>query len=192
MRNLNLENTYISKKAIIPGRALLEISKIVNGDPKSEVDISFTENHVAFEFQKTIVVSRLVDGEYFNLQNLLSGGHETKTKLNKRALLDCIDRATLLVRENDKTPIIINIQDGAMKLEVKSQLGAWNEEMSVEKDGKDLMIGFNPRFFTEALRVIDDEEVELYFMNARTPCLIKNEVESYKYLILPVNIFTAA
>ena len=52
---------------------------------------------------------------------------------------------------------------------------------------KDLLIGFNPKFLIDALRVIDDEEVELYLMNAKAPCFIKDETESYIYLILPVN-----
>lgn len=192
VRNLGLKDAYISKKAIVPGKALLEISKIIGGDPKSDVEIAFTENHISFEFQKTTVISRLIDGEYFKIEQMLSSDYETKTKLNKKEMLDCIDRATLLVRENDKKPIVINIEDGAMRLEVKSQLGAWNEELSIEKEGKDLMIGFNPRFLIDALRVIDDDEIDLYFMNARTPCLIKDQSESYTYLILPVNIKSAA
>lgn len=192
VRNIELEDAYISKKVIVPGKVLLEISKIISGDPKASVDISFTENHIAFEFQQTVVVSRLVEGEYFKINNMLSSGYETKTRLNKKELLDCMDRALLLVRENDKKPIVINIQDGAMELKVKSQLGAWNEEIVVNKEGKDLLIGFNPRFLIDALRAIDEDEVDLYFMNAKTPCLIKDGNQSYTYLILPVNMQDAA
>lgn len=192
IRNMNLENVYISKKVIVPGKALLEISKIISGDPKADVDISFTENHVAFEFQQTVVVSRLIEGEYFKINQMLKNGYETKTKLNKKELLDCMERALLLIRDSDKKPIVINIQDGAMELKVKSQLGTWNEEMLVNKEGKDLLIGFNPRFLIDALRAIDDEEVDMYFMNAKTPCQIKDGSQSYTYLILPVNLNNAA
>lgn len=192
VRNVELKNAYISKKAIVPGKALLEISKIIGGDPKADVDISFTENHIAFEFQHTMVVSRLVEGEYFKVHHMLKSDYETKAKVNKKELLDCMDRAQLLIRENDKKPIVINIQDAAMELKVKSQLGTWNEELLVNKEGKDLLIGFNPRFLIDALRAIDDEEVDLYFMNAKTPCLIKDRDQSYTYLILPVNIRDAA
>lgn len=192
VRNIGLKNAYISKKAIIPGKALLEISKIISGDPKRNVEISFAENHISFEFENTIVVSRLIEGEYFKIDQMLNSDYETKTTLNKKEMLDCIDRATLLVRENDKKPIIINIQNRAMELNVKTQLGAWNEEISINKDGKDLLIGFNPKFLIEALRAIDDDEIILYFMNSKTPCIIKDQEESYKYLILPVNIKDAA
>ena len=55
------------------------------------------------------------------------------------------------------------------------------------KEGKDILIGFNPKFLIDALRVIEDEEVTIYLMNAKAPCFIRDEKESYVYLILPVN-----
>ena len=65
------------------------------------------------------------------------------------------------------------------------------DQISISKEGKDIVIGFNPKFLIDALRVIEDEEVDLYFMNAKAPCFIKDENQSYIYLILPVN-FNAA
>ena len=62
-----------------------------------------------------------------------------------------------------------------------------NEEIMITKEGKDILIGFNPKFFIDALRVIDEEEVSLYMVNPKAPCFIRNEEESYIYLILPVN-----
>ena len=79
-----------------------------------------------------------------------------------------------------------------MELKIKSQIGSMNEEIEISKEGKNLMIGFNPKFLIDALRVIDDEEVELYFMNAKAPCFIKDEQQSYIYLILPVNFNAVA
>ena len=118
---------------------------------------------------------------------MLSSDYETKVKINKRELLNCIDRATLLVKEGDKKPIIINILDEAMELKMKSQIGTMDEEIMISKEGKDLLIGFNPKFLIDALRVIDDEEVTLYLMNPKAPCFIKDDKEMYVYLILPVN-----
>ena len=67
------------------------------------------------------------------------------------------------------------------------QNGSMDEDIFITKEGKDLLIGFNPKFLIDALRVIDDEEVELYFMNAKAPCFIKDKQQTYIYLILPVN-----
>ena len=187
IRKIELKESYGHKKVVVPGKTLQEISKILSGEVDSKVNIYFTKNHIVFEFDQTVVVSRLIEGEYFKIDQMLSNDYETKIRINKKELLNCIDRATLLIKEGDKKPIIINMADEIMELKIQSQLGSMNEEIIITKDGKDLMIGFNPRFLIDALRVIDDEEVELYFMNAKAPCFIKDENGSYIYLILPVN-----
>ena len=192
IRKVELKDHYENHRMIIPGKTLNEISKIIPGDADQDVVISFTNNHVLFEFDQTLVVSRLIEGEYFKVEQMLSSDYETKVTVNKRELLDCIDRATLLVKEGDKKPIIINIQDGFMELKINSTLGSMNEEIDVTKQGRDLMIGFNPKFLIDALRVIDDEEVDLYMVNSKAPCFIKNEEESYIYLVLPVNFTTVS
>ena len=191
IRKIELRNEVADKKLVVPGKTLTEVSKILSGEAESMVNISYTNNHIVFEFDQTIVVSRLIEGEYFKIDQMLSSDYETKVRINKRELLSCIDRATLLVKEGDKKPIIINIGDEIMELKIKSQIGSMNEEIVIEKEGKDLLIGFNPKFLIDALRVIDDEEVTLYHMNAKAPCFIKDDGENYIYLILPVN-FNAA
>lgn len=191
IRKVELKDEVRDKKLIVPGKTLSEISKILSGEIENIVNISYTSNHIVFEFDKTIVVSRLIEGDYFKIDQMLSNDYETKVRVNKRELLSCIDRATLLIKEGDKKPIIINIGDEIMELKIKSQIGSMNEEIMINKDGKDLLIGFNPKFLIDALRVIDDEEVTLYLMNAKAPCFIKDDKESYIYLILPVN-FNAA
>lgn len=187
IRKIALDADVTDKKLVVPGKTLIEISKILSGEAESKVNISYTSNHIVFEFDNTVVVSRLLEGEYFKIDQMLSNDYETKVKINKKELLNCIDRATLLVKEGDKKPIIINIGDEIMELKIKSQLGSMNEDIVINKEGKDLMIGFNPKFLIDALRVIDDEEVDLYLMNAKAPCFIKDEDENYIYLILPVN-----
>lgn len=192
IRKIELKESYAMKKVIVPGKTLQEISKIIGGEAEADVDISFTKNHIVFEFDRTVVVSRLIEGDYFKIDQMLSSDYETKVRINKRELLNCIDRATLLIKEGDKKPIIIDIREGSMELKIKSQIGSMDEEIFITKEGKELLIGFNPKFLIDALRVIDDEEVDLYFMNAKAPCFIKDENQSYIYLILPVNFNAVA
>lgn len=190
IRKIQLKNSYVPKKVVVPGKTLNEVSKILPGDAESDVTISFTDKHIVFEFDQTVVVSRLIEGEYFKIDQMLSSDYETKVRVNKKEFLNCIDRATLLVKEGDKKPIIVNITDNGMELKINSALGSMDEEIDIQKQGKDLMIGFNPKFLIDALRVIDDEEVDLYMVNPKAPCFIKNAEESYIYLILPVNFTT--
>lgn len=190
IRNILLKNSYEDKKVVVPGKTLNEISKILPGDADRDVNIFFTPKHIVFEFDNTTVVSRLIEGQYFNIEQMLSSDYETKVRINKKEFLNCIDRATLLVKEGDKKPIIINIADNSMELKINSIIGSMNEDIDIEKTGKDMMIGFNPKFLIDALRVIDDEEINIYLVNPKAPCFIRDAEEKYIYLILPVNFTT--
>lgn len=188
IRKVELKESYDSRKVVVPGKTLTEISKILSGETEDIVKIYFTQNHIMFEFDQTIVVSRLIEGSYFRIDQMLSSDYETKISINRKEMQDCIDRATLLVKEGDKRPIIINIDDEVMELKINSQIGSMNETIDIEKEGKDIMIGFNPKFLIDALRVIDDEIIDIYYVNSKAPCFIKDSEGSYIYLILPVNI----
>ncbi len=191
IRKIELKESYEPRKVVVPGKTLQEVSKILSGEADSTVKIFFTSNHIVFEFDNTVVVSRLIEGEYFRIDQMLSSDYETKVVINKREFLNCIDRATLLVKEGDKKPIIINITDEGMELKIRSQIGSMNEEIDIEKEGRDIMIGFNPKFLIDALRVIDEEKITIYLMNPKAPCFIKDEDQTYIYLILPVNFNSA-
>ena len=188
IRKMPLKKDYSDRKVVVPGKTLNEISKILSGEMDDVVSIFFTNNHILFEFDQTMVVSRLIEGEYFRIDQMLSSDYETKLSINKKEFLDCIDRATLLVREGDKKPIIIHITDGSMELKIDSAMGSMNEDIDIEKEGKDILIGFNPKFLIDALKVIDDETIDIYLVNPKAPCFIRDEEETYTYLILPVNI----
>jgi DNA polymerase-3 subunit beta len=188
IRNLELKNACPDRKVVVPGKTLSEISKILSGEMDDQVLIYFDYNYLLFEFGRTTVLSRLIDGEYFRIDQMLSSDYDTKVVLNRQAFISSIDRATLLVRESDKMPVILDIRDEVMDLRINTVLGSMDEETAIAKTGKDIVIGFNPKFLLDALRVIDDEEVTLYFINAKAPCFIKDDAGNYIYLILPVNI----
>ena len=136
IRKIELKDSYSDKKVVVPGKSLQEISKILSGETEDEVHIFFTSNHIVFEFDTTTVVSRLIEGEYFKINQMLSSDYETKFVINKKELLSCIDRATLLVKEGDKKPIIFTITDGNMEIRINSQLGSMKEEIDIEKKEK--------------------------------------------------------
>ena len=187
IRNVQLKEHYENRKVVVPGKTLMEISRILPGDADKDVMIFFSKNHILFQFDQTLVLSRLIEGEYFKIDQMISSDFETKITVNKRELLDSIERSVLLVRESDKKPIIINIKDSNMELSLNSMIGSMREDILVRHTGKDIMIGFNPRFMIDALRVIDDEEISVYMVNSKAPCFIRDDEGKYIYLILPVN-----
>lgn len=187
IRKIQLKDSYEYSKVIVPGKTLNEISKILSGEMEEEVRIFFTDKNILFEFNETTVLSRLIEGEYYKIDQMLSNDYETKISINKKEFLSCMDRATLLIKESDKKPIIININDENMKLKIHTGIGSMDEEIDIKKEGKDILIGFNPKFLIDALRVIEEETVDIYLFNPKAPCFIKDREESYIYLILPVN-----
>ncbi len=191
LRSVMLGQSFQDEKVIIPGKTLSEVSKILTGDQDSEVSLYFTSNTILFAFDQTIVVSRLVEGEYFRIDQMMTTDYEIKLQVSKKEMLECLERSLLLVRENDKKPLILDIRDDEMNLSMNSSIGALQESIPIQKEGPDLMIAFNPRFMLDALRVIDEETVTLYMINSKAPCFIRDEEGSYIYLILPVNFSTA-
>ena len=192
IRKIFMKDSYESRKVIVPGKTLNEISKILSGEVSSMVNIFFTEKHALFEFDNTVVLTRLIEGEYYRIDQMLSSDYETKVTINKKELQNCIERASLLIRETDKKPIIIDIKNNNFELKINTAIGSMNEEIDITLEGKDIVIGFNPKFLLDALRVIDDETVDIYLINAKAPCFIRDKDQSYIYLILPVNINVTA
>ena len=188
IRKVALKDQYEDEKVIVPGKTLSEVSKILSGDCDKEVLIYFTGNHILFEFDDTIVVSRLIEGQYFNVDQMLSNDYETKMTVNKQEFLNSIERAVLLIRESDKKPIILTVTENGMEVAISSVIGSLKEDIVIVKEGKDITIGFNPKFLIDALRVIDDEKVDIYMVNSKAPCFIRDGEGTYIYLILPVNI----
>ncbi|MBQ5952422.1 MAG: DNA polymerase III subunit beta [Lachnospiraceae bacterium] len=185
-----LQDYYEKKAVIVPGKTLNDISRILSGDASKNVSIYMGRNNILFEFEDTVLMSRLIEGEYFRINQMISDNYETKLIFNRRELLECIERSVLLVRESDKKPLILDIKDEGTKLTLNSVIGSMKEELQPEKEGKDLLIGFNPRFLIDALRAVSDEKVNLYLSNSRAPGYIRDDEGTYIYLILPVNFVT--
>ncbi len=187
IRRVALKEAFDNKKVIVPGKTLQDISRILSGEMDELVKIYFSKNHIVFEIPGTRLVSRLIDGEYYNVDQMISTDYQTKVTVNRSMLMSCADRAALFVREGDKKPIIFDIEDQEMQLSIDSPLGSMSENLDIKKEGHDIVIGFNPRFMLDALKAISDEEVSIYLMNPKAPCFIKNDEETYTYLVLPVN-----
>lgn len=189
MRNINLKDENSDVRVVVPGKTLNDLSKIITGGIDDMVNVYFTDRHILFEFDETVVVSRLLEGEYFKIVQMLSIDHKIKVNMNNREFRDCIDRASLLIKDSDKKPIVISIKDdNNMYLKVDTLMGSMNEELEIQKEGEEIIIGFNPRFLMDVLRVIDDETITMYMRDSKSPCIIKDEEESFIYIVLPVNI----
>lgn len=187
IRTNELKEFYGHFSAIVPGKTLSDLSKIISGEHDKEIRIAFAKNHILFRYENTKLVSRVIEGEYFKVESMLKQDYKTHFKINKRDFLNCLDRSTPLINESDNKPVIFQISENNLGIVLKSAIGFMDEHLEIEKDGEDMKIAFNPKLLMDALRVIDDEIIDVYMVRFNYPCTIKDEGESYIYEILPVN-----
>lgn len=186
IRAVDLNNQSKDCKVIIPGKTLIEINKILSDN--GTVNLYMDKSMMLFEFGNTVVTSRLIEGDYFDVDKMKMPDYETKITADRAELIECLDRATLLVKDTDRKPTIFEINDGEMSVHINSTLGSMNEIVAIDKSGADVRIGFNPYFLIDALRVIDDGKVNIYFGTNKQPCHINDDAETYYYMILPISL----
>ncbi|MBP5354330.1 MAG: DNA polymerase III subunit beta [Lachnospiraceae bacterium] len=188
IRNVELRGSYDKHNVIVPGKTLGEIGKILSGEMDEDVRICFDDRNIIFEFDNTIVHSRLIDGKYFVIDSMINAECDTKVTVNRRELIDSVDRSSLFVKETEKKPVVVEIFENYITVSINTQSGSMYDEIIAEREGNDMRIGFTPKFLLDILRVVDDDTVTLYMHNAKNPCFIRANDDSYIYMLLPVNI----
>ena len=178
--------------AIVPGKYLNEVSKNLL-DIDEEIKIGISKNQALFEIANCKIVTRLLEGEFLSYNNVIPKDKETRIKINKAALQGAIERAAIFSisagEKEKKYPIKMFINLGNVIVSCTSQVGDAKEEVSVETEGKELEIGFNPKYLLDALKAIEDDEVYLDFGSNISPCIIRSTNEDkYTYMVLPVRL----
>lgn len=194
---LALRSIYLSKQtnnfsAVIPGKTLNEVNKIIS-DSFEPVKIGVAKNQALFEMDNCKVVTRIFDGEFLNYKNVIPSNWETRVKVNKNSLQNSFERVSLIssssVEKEKKYPVKVQVDIGKVVISCTNQTGDAKEELYVATEGKNLEAGFNPKYFLDSLKAIDDEDVYVEFGSSISPCLIKSvENNDYTYMILPIRL----
>ncbi|WP_242864139.1 DNA polymerase III subunit beta [Anaerotignum neopropionicum] len=188
-RKNNLISSFQKTEVIVPGKTLSELNKILSQEDEELVSVYITDKHILFDLGTAIMVSRLIDGDFIRYEQSFSEDYKTEILVNKNELIQSLERASLVSRDNRKTPVRFQIKSKSLEITAKSDMGTAFEEISAEIDGQEITIAFNPRYFIEALRSIDEERVRIHFTASLSPCtILPVEGDSYKYLILPLRM----
>ncbi len=188
-----LQNKINDFTAVIPGRTLNEINKIII-DSYDTIKIGVAKNQALFEMENCKIVTRLLDGEFLNYASVIPENWETRIRVDKNAIQNCFERISLIssssIEKEKKYPVKINIDIGKVTISCTNQTGDAKEEMYVTTEGKNLEAGFNPKYFLDALRAIDDQEVFIDFGTSISPCIIRpvEEGGDYIYMVLPIRL----
>lgn len=189
LRSTEMPQFSSDKDVIVMGKNLQELSKILSTKDDDFVDIYTENDHILFDLGMALVTSRLIAGEFIRYNQSFSGDYTTEVTINKNALLQCLDRASLITRDDKKSPVIISIKNNSLEITAKSEMGSALEEMHCNVDGDDMILAFNPKYLKDALRAIDDEDIKIRFIAPLSPCtILPIDGGEYKYLILPLRI----
>ncbi len=176
-------------KVTIPGKAMNEIKNILENEEDSLITVSFTGKHALFRMNDTVVLTRLLEGTFLNYERNLDMEFKSKIVVNRRELFESVDRAALISRESKNSPIRLEIEDGSMVITSNAENGTSREEVGVSLEGEGITIAFNPKYYLEALKAIDDLEVAILYNSSLTPCIIESlEGKDYQYFILPIRM----
>ena len=192
IKSINLNTNSNDFSCVIPGKTLNEVNKIIS-DSFDTIKIGIARNQALFEMENCKIVTRLLDGEFLKYSNAIPQNWETRINVNKNNIQNCFERISLIssssIEKEKKYPVKIKIDVGNLVISCANQTGNAKEEVEVDTEGKELEIGFNPKFFLDALKAIDDENVYIEFGTNKSPCLIKPvEDGDYIYMILPIKM----
>lgn len=178
--------------AVIPGKTLNEVNKIIL-DSFDPIKIGISKNQALFEMDNCKIVTRVLDGEFLNYSNVIPRNWDTRVKVNKMSLQNCFERISLIssstTEKEKKYPVKVFVDIGKITISCTNQTGDAKEEIYVSTEGKNIEAGFNPKYFLDALKVIDDEEIYVDFGSNISPCVIRPVDEGdYTYMILPIRL----
>ena len=176
-------------KFIVPSKTLQEVSRLLKDEDGETCEIRVTKKQVVFDFSGYTVFSRLLEGEFHNYRGSIPQNSVTEVIISKRELIDCLDRASLLINERIKNPVKCLFDSGSLKVNCQTSIGKINDEIAADVTGPKIEIGFNCKFLLDPLKVIKDEKLKLLMNGGNLPMkIVPLDGEEYTYLVLPVRL----
>ncbi|PKR77440.1 DNA polymerase III subunit beta [Halalkalibacillus sediminis] len=178
---------------VIPGKSLSELNKIIE-DTQDPIHISVSDNQILFKTKNIHFLSRLLDGNYPETSRLIPDQSKTEVKVNSKELMQSIDRASLLAKDN-RNNIVKLVTKAQNQLEITSnspEVGTVEETLVTDSiEGEELKISFNAKYMIDALRAIDSDQVSIHFTGAMRPFIIRpeEETEHILQLVTPVRTY---
>ncbi len=173
-------------KVIIPSKALNLIDKLID-DPEETVGFQFRENQVIFHTSSATLTSNLVEGQFPPYEDVIPKDTDKKMTASTAEFLSAIRRAALLTTEESKGVKMHFSKKGLVLTSRSPEAGEATITFPCKYEGTDVEIGFNPAFLTEALRVVDSDEITLEMTAANRPGLLRGG-PNFLYVIMPVNL----
>ena len=185
MKETGLPQPGPDLEAIIPSRALAELTRIAAG--AETIELGVLENHVIFHVDGVWLTTRRIDGQFPNVKQLVPDTFEIQLTLPRAELLEVVRRAAVMAQRN--APLRLRFAEGELTVSAQSQdVGETRETMPAPYSGEPIEIGFNADFLREGLESVPTEDIELKLINPLRPGLITAEGDAFWYLIMPIRL----
>jgi DNA polymerase-3 subunit beta len=172
-------------EAIIPARALQELSRIAAG--ADEIQLGLLENHVVFGAEGAWLTTRRIDGQFPNYRQLLPEQFEHEVLLPREELLDVVRRVSLMAQRN--SPLRLRFADGELTVSAQTQdVGEAHESLPAPFAADPLEIGFNAEFLRDGLESVDSPTLRFKLISPLRPAVLEGENDDYTYLIMPIRL----
>ena len=173
---------------IIPARSLMEISKMLVNE-EDELTLRMDGDKLRVEIENTVLISRLIKGEFINYRNIINKDFNAIVTLSKNQFAEYIDRASLISRISKNNLVKIEVKEGYINVESNSEIGNLNESLPARVEGKENIICFNGKYLQDFLSVIDDEFIKMNIKASSAPCVFTQvDKDEYLFLVLPMRV----
>ena len=177
-----------SLQFVVPGKTLGEVLKLL-GDEEEPLYVTVGSRHIIMEIGGYSVFSRLLDGDFLPYRKAIPVQTTTKIRVKTREMIDAVDRASLVISDRLKSPLICRFKDDQIFLSCITALGSVNEVLSVGMEGRPEEMGFNCRFLLDALRNTESDEILIELNGAQAPMkIVPISGENFLFLVLPVKL----
>ena len=172
----------------VSNKAVSEVLKLI-GEDSETVEIKVSNRLISFKIDGYDFISRLIEGEFVNYKKTLPEGYKQRVVVNTRDLINTVERVSLLISESFSTPIRCYFNELNVVFTCATTVGRATETFNTKLEGESFEIGLNSRYLLDALRAIEDEQIQILFNGPNAGILLMPiEGENFKYMIMPMRL----
>ena len=184
-RSEEMENAQMQPCSfVIPGSSLAEVERLCNSDSNDPVVLALGEKHASFAIGNTVLITRRLEGDFMNYRKSIPSSFRYEIVVEREELIRVVDRIALVI-----TPVKMVAEDGNLEFFCTTSFGHAEDSILCEGTGEGLKVGFNDRYFMDALKAASDEKIRISMNTPSAPIVIEAaEGGKYLYMVLPVRL----
>lgn len=180
-------NTNQNIHFVVPSKALQEILKLIGEDDDGDAIINVGKRHISFVVGEFEIITRLLEGEFLNYNAIIPQGEETVVITETKDFLNIIERISLIITDRLKSPVRCTFKEGQVFMRCSTIMGKASDFLDCDITGENQEIGFNAKFFTDALRAVDTDKIKIVMNGAKSPIkILPLEGDSFLFIVVPV------